>query len=61
VWQVVHSAVAVEWSNCTPAGSAAFADVNKAVGRELAWQSRQEEGCAAIEPWNFCEVAQPDV
>ena len=56
----MHSplALAVEWSNCTPAGNAAFAEVSKATGRELAWQSRHDDGCegALSESWNFCDV-----
>ena len=59
-WQVVHSPVAVEWSNRTPAGNAAFAEVSTA-GRELAWQSRHEDGCAGTEAWNFSAVTQPVV
>src|SRR5205085_6950024 len=59
-WQMVHSpfAVGVEWSNWTPAGSAAFPDVSSATGRELAWQSRHDDGCAGAlsEAWNFCDV-----
>ena len=60
-WHVVHSPVAVEWSNRTPAGSAAFPEVKRVEGREFAWQSRHEAGCALIEAWSFSAVTQPVV
>jgi hypothetical protein len=34
-----------------------LADVRSA-GRELAWQSRQEDGCVLTDVWNLSVVAQ---
>ena len=35
-----------------------MAEERRAEGRELAWQSMQEVGCAVREAWSFCVVAQ---
>src|SRR5205085_1192207 len=47
-------------SNCTPAGSAALAEVSNVTGREFAWQSRHDAGWVTIDAWKLCEVIHVD-
>ena len=57
-WHEAHSPIAAPaaWSNCTLAGRAALAAVKSACGREFAWQSTHDPGCAWLaadsEEWN---------